>query len=71
MARQNLILAIVVAAAAVFLALWGCPYLALFGHQKLCVALYVLLALIYSVGRARAPTRPPGSIAPHRSPDKS
>jgi hypothetical protein len=50
--RQNLVLALSVAAAAVFLFLWGCPYLGQFGHGKLCIALYVLLLLIYVYGRA-------------------
>jgi hypothetical protein len=55
--RQNLILAICVAAAAVFLFLWGCPYLQQFGHGKLCIALYVLLLLIYVYGRASGARR--------------
>lgn len=62
--RQNLILALCVAAAAVFLFLWGCPYLALYGHQKLCIAFYVLLLLIYLGGRARA-ARPPRGAPKH------
>jgi hypothetical protein len=50
--RQNLILVACVAAAAVFLFLWGCPYLGQFGHGKLCIGLYILLLLIYVYGRA-------------------
>jgi hypothetical protein len=70
-ARQNLILATVVGLLALFLLIWGCPYLALFGHQKLCIALYVLLLLIYIAGRAHVPKRPPGEVTPRRSRDRS
>lgn len=52
--RQNLVLAICIAAAAVFLFGWLCPYLAIFGHQKLCIGLYILLLVIYVFGRANA-----------------
>jgi hypothetical protein len=64
-ARQNLILAACVLAAGFFIFFWVCPYLALFGHQKLCIAFYVVLLLIYVYGRA--------SIArPHpRAPDRN
>jgi hypothetical protein len=57
--RQNLVLAICIAAAAVFLFGWVCPYLAIFGHQKLCIGLYILLLVIYVFGRAntRRPRR--------------
>ncbi len=50
--RQSLALALCVVAAAVFLFFWGCPYLEQFGHGKLCIALYILLLLIYVYGRA-------------------
>ncbi len=50
--RHHLVLAICVAAAAVFLFFWGCPTLGQFGHGKLCIALYALLLLIYIYGRA-------------------
>jgi hypothetical protein len=50
--KQNLVLALCIALAAVFLFLWGCPFLADYGHRKLCIALYVLLLLIYVYGRA-------------------
>ena len=50
--RHNLVLALGVAAAAVFLFIWGCPYLGQFGHGKLCIALYALLLLIYVYCRA-------------------
>ncbi|MGI9103979.1 MAG: hypothetical protein ACR2IF_16180 [Terriglobales bacterium] len=50
--KHNLILAACIAAAAVFLFLWGCPFIAQHGHGKLCVALYVVLLLIYIYGRA-------------------
>jgi hypothetical protein len=57
--RQNLVLAICIAAAAVLLFGWICPYLAIFGHQKLCIGLYILLLVIYVFGRAtvRRPRR--------------
>jgi hypothetical protein len=50
--RQNLWLALCIAAAAVFLFLWGCPYLGQFGHRKLCIGLYIFLLLVYVYGRA-------------------
>jgi hypothetical protein len=55
--RQNLILALCVAAAAVFLFLWGCPFMAQWGHGKLCIAFYALLMLIYVYGRASGARR--------------
>ena len=55
--RQNLVLALCIAAAAVFLFLWGCPYMAQWGHGKLCIAFYVLLMLIYVYGRASGSRR--------------
>jgi 4-hydroxybenzoate polyprenyltransferase len=50
--KQNLVLALCIAVAAVFLFLWVCPYMADLGHRKLCIALYGLLLLIYVFGRA-------------------
>ena len=50
--RQHVILAIILVAAGVFLALWGCPYLRLFDHERLCIALYALLVLIFIYARA-------------------
>jgi len=59
--RQHVILALILAAAGVFLAIWGCPYLRLFNHERLCIALYAVLVVIFiyarSEGRRRA-TRP-------------
>ncbi len=54
---HNLVLAVFVAAAAFFVFFWGCPYLAIFGHQKLCIALYAVLLLIYIFGRASGTRR--------------
>ncbi len=50
--RHNLVLAACIAAAALFLFFWGCPFIAQHGHGKLCVALYIVLLLIYVYGRA-------------------
>ncbi len=61
--RRTLILAAIVFAAALFLFFWGCPYIAMFGHEKLCIALYALLLLIYVIGR--------GSVARPRGPRRS
>ncbi len=55
--RQNLFLAIAIAIAAAFLFFWGCPFLQQFGHGKLCIALYVVLLLIYVYGRASGARR--------------
>jgi hypothetical protein len=52
--RHNLILALCVAAVAIFLFRWGRPYMAQWGHGKLCIGLYLLLLLIYVYGRASA-----------------
>jgi hypothetical protein len=49
---QNLILAACVLAAAVILFFWACPFLMVMRHQRLCIALYVLLLVIYVFGRA-------------------
>jgi hypothetical protein len=60
--RHNLILAAIIAAAAAVLFLWVCPWLAIFGHERLCIALYALLMIIYVFGRAdvvRPKKRPP------------
>ncbi len=64
--RQTLILAICVAVAALFLFLWGCPYLLMHRQEKLCIALYAVLLLIYVFGRGilgrfrpRGASRPP------------
>lgn len=50
--RSNLILTVVTVAVAVFMALWLCPYLKIFGHEKLCIGLYALLVIIYLYGRS-------------------
>jgi len=55
--RQNVVLALVLVAAGVFLALWGCPYLRLFNHERLCIALYALLLLIFVYARAEGRRR--------------
>jgi hypothetical protein len=55
--KQNLVLALCIAVAAVFLFLWGCPLLGQFGHGKLCIGLYVLLLLVYVYGRASGARR--------------
>jgi NADH:ubiquinone oxidoreductase subunit H len=55
--RHNIILAIILVAAGVFLAGWFCPYLAMHGHGKLCIALYVVLFLVFIYGRASGPRR--------------
>ena len=55
--RQNLVLALCIAVAAVFLFLWICPFLGQIGHGKLCIALYLLLLLIYVYGRASGARR--------------
>lgn len=52
--RSNLILTVVTVAVAVFMALWLCPYLKIFGHEKLCIGLYALLVIIYLYGRSDA-----------------
>lgn len=57
--RQNLTLALCIAAVAVFLFLWGCPYLGQFGHGRLCIALYIVLLLIYLYGRVSGARRQP------------
>ncbi len=51
-ARQNLILAAVILAAAFVLFSWVCPYLLVLRHQRVCIALYVILLVIYVFGRA-------------------
>jgi O-antigen/teichoic acid export membrane protein len=61
--RQTLILAICILVAALFLFFWGCPWIAIYGHEKLCILLYVVLLLIYvygrgSMSRPRGPRRP-------------
>jgi O-antigen/teichoic acid export membrane protein len=53
--RQTLIVAICVLAAALFLFFWGCPYIAIYGHNKLCIALYVVLLIVYVYGRGTMP----------------
>jgi hypothetical protein len=55
--KQNLLLALCIAVGAVFLFLWGCPFLGQLGHGKLCIALYVVLLLIYVYGRASGTRR--------------
>jgi hypothetical protein len=62
--RHNLVLALCVAAVAIFLFLWGCPYMAQFGHGKLCIACYILLLIIYVYGRASGAR--PGRHEPKR-----
>lgn len=57
--RQTLILAAGILLAALFLLFWGCPFIATFGHDGLCIALYALLLLIYFYGRGGA-KRPRG-----------
>jgi hypothetical protein len=52
--RQHIVLTIIVIAAAIFLAVWGCPYLRLFNHHHLCIALYILLFLLFIYGRVDA-----------------
>jgi hypothetical protein len=60
--RQHVVLALILVAAGVFLASWGCPYLRLFNHERLCIALYAVLVVIFiyarSEGRRRRATRP-------------
>ena len=53
--RHNLILVLILAVAGIFLAVWGYPYLAMHGHGKLCIALYVVLFLVFVYGRANGP----------------
>ncbi|MGE0405990.1 MAG: hypothetical protein AB7O65_06810 [Candidatus Korobacteraceae bacterium] len=53
--RQNLILVLIVFAAALFLYFVACPYLELIGARKLCIALYVVLLLVYVYARANRP----------------
>lgn len=53
--RPNLLLALAIAAAALFLFFWGCPYMAIFGHERLCIFFYALLLLVYVFGRASGP----------------
>ena len=50
--RQHVALALVLAAAGVFLAIWGCPYLRLFNHERLCIALYAVLLVIFIYARS-------------------
>lgn len=52
--RQHIVLTIVVIAAAIFLAIWGCPFLHLYNHQKLCIGLYAVLLLLFIYGRVDA-----------------
>lgn len=56
--RHNVILAVCLAAVGVFLAIWGCPYMRLYGHAKLCIFLYALLIVVFVYGRASTPRRP-------------
>jgi ABC-type branched-subunit amino acid transport system permease subunit len=63
--QRNLVLALSVLVGAVFLFIWGCPYLRLYSHEKLCIALYVVLLLVYFYGRASASR---GSPPPRRFP---
>lgn len=55
--RQHIFLTIFVVAAAVFLAIWGCPYLRLYNHQNLCIGLYAALFLLFVYGRVDARRR--------------
>ena len=55
--RQHVLLTIFVIAGAIFLAIWGCPYLHLYNHQHLCVGLYAVLALLFIYGRVDARRR--------------
>ena len=50
--RQHVFLALILVAAGVFLAIWGCPYLRLFNHENLCIALYAVLLIIFIYARA-------------------
>ena len=52
--RQHIILSLFVIAAAIFLAIWGCPYLRLFSHERLCIALYFVLFVLFIYGRVDA-----------------
>lgn len=58
--RSNLILTVVILALAAFLTVWICPYLKIFGHEKLCIALYGVLVIIYFYGRTPAARRSGG-----------
>ena len=53
--RQHVVLALILAAAGIFLAIWGCPYLHMYGHEKLCIALYAVLLLVFIYGRTNIP----------------
>ena len=55
--RQHITLALVLAAIGVFLAIWGCPYIHLFHHEGLCVALYAVLVIIFIYARAEGRRR--------------
>ena len=52
--RQHIILSLFVIAAAIFLAIWGCPYLRLFSHERLCIALFFILFVLFIYGRVDA-----------------
>lgn len=52
--RQHIVLTTFVIAAAVFLAIWGCPYLRLYNHHHLCIGLYAVLVLVFIYGRVDA-----------------
>ena len=50
--RQHVLLALILIGVGVFLAIWGCPYLRMFNHERLCIGLYAVLVLIFIYARA-------------------
>lgn len=51
MRRSSLVFSVVMVTLAAFMAIWLCPYLKIFGHEKLCIGLYLLLVIVYFYGR--------------------
>ncbi len=67
--QRNLVLALSVLLAGVFLFIWGCPYLRLYSHEKLCIGLYAILLLIYFYFRSSGPRKtdlPPRRFPPQQ-----
>jgi len=53
--QKNILLAVVTAALGVFFAVWLCPYMKLYGHERLCALFYILLIFAYFYLRPSPP----------------
>jgi len=53
--QKSILLTVVTVALGVFFAVWLCPYMKLYGHERMCIGFYIVLVFAYFYLRPSAP----------------